>query len=69
MRANKFGEFSGDQDADNLDDADPTDDVARDVLQLLGEFEVAVSNNDLSKAVQAFDKVLLLFEGFVGEQS
>ena len=69
MRANKFGEFSGDHDADNLDDADPTDDVARDVLQLLGEFEVAVSNNDLSKAVQAFDKVLLLFEGFVGEQS
>lgn len=69
MRANKFGEFSVDQDADNLDDADPTDDVARDVLQLLGEFEVAVSNNDLSKAVQAFDKVLLLFEGFVGEQS
>lgn len=67
MRANKFGEFSGSQDADNLDDADPTADVAHDVLQLLGEFEVAVSNNNLSKAVQAFDKVLLLFEGFVGE--
>ncbi len=68
MRANKFGEFSGDQDADNLDDADPTADVARDVLQLLGELEVAVSNNDLSKAVQAFDKALLLLEDQFGRE-
>ena len=66
MRANKFGEFSGDQDADNLDDADPTADAMHDVRQLIGVAAVAATNGEWDKARQAIVDARLLFEGFIG---
>ncbi len=67
MRANKFGEFSGDQDADNLDDADPTAEVMREVRQFICMAAVAATNGDWDKARQAIVDARLLVDGFVGE--
>ena len=69
MRANKFGEFSGDHDDDNLDDADPTDEVMREVRQFIDMAAVAATNCDWDKARQAIVYARLLSEKFVGEQS
>ena len=69
MRANKFGEFSGGQDADNLDDADPAAYVINEVRQLLGVAEIAASNGEWSKARQALVEARLLLEDLVGAES
>ena len=68
MRANKFGEFSGDQDADNLDDADPTDEVMREVRQFIDMAAVAATNCDWDKARQAIVDARLLFEDLIGRE-
>ena len=68
MRANKFGEFSGDQDADNLDDADPTAEVMREVRQFIDMAAVASTNCDWDKARQAIVYARLLVEDFFGKQ-
>ncbi len=66
MRANKFGEFSGSQDADNLDDADPTAEVMHRVRQFIDMAAVAATNGEWDKARQAIVDARLLVEGFVG---
>ncbi len=68
MRANKFGEFSGSQDADNLDDADPTDEVMREVRQFIDMAAVAATNCEWDKARQAIVYARLLAEDLFGKQ-
>ena len=68
MRANKFGEFSGDQDADNLDDADPASYIINEVRQFLGVAEIAASNGEWSKAKQALVEARLSIEDLVGSE-
>ncbi len=68
MRANKFGEFSGDQDADNLDDADPASYIINEVRQFLDMAEVAATKGDWSKAKQALVEARLSIEDLVGSE-
>lgn len=68
MRANKFGEFSGDQDADNLDDEDPAAYVINEVRQFLDMAEVAATKGDWSKAKQALVEARLSIEDLVGSE-
>jgi len=64
MRANKFGEFSGDQ-----DDADPASYIINEVRQFLGVAEIAASNGEWIKARQALVEAMLLLKDLVGAES
>ena len=64
MRANKFGEFSGDH-----DDADPASYIINEVRQFLDMAEVAATKGDWSKARQALVEARLLLEDLVGAES
>ncbi len=63
MRANKFGEFSGDQ-----DDEDPAAYVINEVRQFLDMAEVAATKGDWSKAKQALVEARLSIEDLVGSE-
>ena len=69
MSANKFGEFSGAQDADNLYGADPASYIINEVRQFLGVAEIAASNGEWIKARQALVEARLLLEDLVGAES
>ena len=63
MRANKFGEFSGDH-----DDEDPAAYVINEVRQFLDMAEVAATKGGWSKAKQALVEARLSIEDLVGSE-
>lgn len=63
MRANKFGEFSGDH-----DDEDPAACVINEVRQFLDMAEVAATKGDWSKAKQALVEAQRSIADLVGSE-